>query len=923
MDLSHRPTASAWECRRLTGRRWLEACVAAAVVLFLAGQVVPALAKEGTGATPVLAVRVTLEKKPVQGASVVAIDGENHIRALTNRDGDAQLRLSADGTFNGVVALDPQRGLGGRWSRSRRIATPPGEVVPISLEPARPHTFRVVDTEGKPARLVPLVVSAYRTWTSGWVPTGAFEAAHLHTDARGEAVARWLPRDLMQVEVDIFDDRWTIERVDSAQADRGITLVKVRRLRAVEGRLTMSSDASPEGLLIAGLGSITTSQVHETSARVRRDGTFTLYVANGYGYWLSVIDSQWASDPWIGTIGEPANQPPGPINLTAYSAPTLTVRVTRGLKHEPVAGASLEVAGGEDSMLWDQARRQTRLGLGGVLGRFYTDRDGRAQIAVCKGTHTIWLEAGDWQEDQTVEIAGDKPTSVEFHRPWAVKRTIPGRLLVHGRPHPGGTGTRVRAWNVSNPEVAADGVVDPNGRFTVKIDAPDVYVLAFDSQNRLSAAGRVGVKDATANLELIPTAPLSGVVVDSAGKPLAGHAVEALRTQGPLSVDVEVGVDQNGNALPVNMGKMVIEGGADLQMARVVLQSAVCDAQGRFKVDLPAQMRMRVVAGTPADARGGQFSLWPARFRVDATQDVYLEPGEARDVRLVAAAEVSPKSAPEQETPHDQLEQGLKRAREDAAREGLRLLVLLIGESTKGGADVGDNLFAQDALPALSRYELACLNADEVRSQAAYLSRLGWERPQAGEVVLIVVDASGAKIAAHRFKADGTAAPGRRAAEFIKRHATAPRDALALLTAAQREARTSGRRLWVVETGYGFESPRGGDLARWMDDQRALLAKDYVVLRIGAYYDHCEESLAKFQPQGKPNPDRDAATPWFAIAEPDGKVLVTSIGPLGNIGLPSTIEEKRHLKGMITRTARHLTPAECDRLIESLPKAAP
>jgi hypothetical protein len=921
MDRIQRRAAKVSGCRGMICRR----LGTPATVVLLCSLVGPRAEGDDQHAAPadkVVDIRVTFEKKPVEGASVVAIDGENHLRALTDRDGKAQLRLSADGTFNGVVALDPQRGLGGRWSRSRRIATPPGEVVPISLEPARPHTFRVVDTDGKPVRLVPLVVSACRTWSSGWVPTGAFEAAHLYTDARGEAVARWMPRDLCQVEVDVFDDRWAIEQVDSAQTERGITLVKVRRLRAVEGRLSMPGDASPEGLLIAGLGSVTTSQVHETSARVGRDGKFTLYVADGYGYWLSVIDSQWASDPWIGTIGEPGKQPPKPINLAAYSAPTLTVRVTRGLKHEPVAGAFLEVAGGEDSMLWQEARRQTRPGSGGAIGRLCTDRDGRAHIAVCKGTHTIWLEAGDWQEDQTVKIAGDKPASVEFHRAWAVKRTIPGRLLIQGRPYPGGPATRVRAWNVSNPEVAADGVVDPDGRFTVQIDAPDVYLLAIDSQKRLSAAGRVGVKDATANLELTPTASLSGVVVNSAGKPLAGHAVEALPTQGPLSVDVQVGVDQNGNALPINMGKMVIEGGTDLELARVVLQSAVCDAQGRFKVDLPAQMRVRVVAGSPADARGTQFSLWPDRFRVDATQDVYLEPGEARgNVRLVAAAEVSATSTPEQETPHGQLEQGLKRAREDAAREGLRLLVILIGEPTKGGPDVGDNLFAQDALPALSRYELACLNADEVRSQAAYLSRLGWDRPQAGEVVLIVVDASGAKIAAHRFKADGTAAPGRRAAEFIKRHAAPARDALTLLTAAQHEARTSGKRLWVVEGSQGFDCPRCSDLARWMNDQRALLAKDYVVLRIGPYHDHSEQALAKLQSANR-DPNGNQGTPWFAIAEPDLKVLATSQGPLGNIGFPTSFEEKRHLKRMITGTARHLTAVECDRLIESLPKPA-
>ena len=66
---------------------------------------------------------------------------------------------------------------------------------------------------------------------------------------------------------------------------------------------------------------------------------------------------------------------------------------------------------------------------------------------------------------------------------------------------------RIRAWDVTDAEVVADGVVEPDGRFTVKIDAPDVYLLAFDSANRLSAVGSVGVKDSTVNLELIPTDP--------------------------------------------------------------------------------------------------------------------------------------------------------------------------------------------------------------------------------------------------------------------------------------------------------------------------------------------------------------------------------------------------------------------------------
>jgi hypothetical protein len=83
------------------------------------------------------------------------------------------------------------------------------------------------------------------------------------------------------------------------------------------------------------------------------------------------------------------------------------------------------------------------------------------------------------------------------------------------------------------------------------------------------------------------------------------------------------------------------------------------------------------------------------------------------------------------------------------------------------------------------------------------------------------------------------------------------------------------------------------------------------------------EALAKFQSKVNANPDEDREPLWFAIAEPDGKVLATSIGPLGNIGFPATIEGKRHLKRMITSTVRHITAAECDRLIQSLPKPTP
>jgi hypothetical protein len=352
-----------------------------------------------------------------------------------------------------------------------------------------------------------------------------------------------------------------------------------------------------------------------------------------------------------------------------------------------------------------------------------------------------------------------------------------------------------------------------------------------------------------------------------------------------------------------------VNNGADFGMRRVVLQSARCDDRGHFKIDLvPAQMPVRVVAGTPADARGAARSLRTDGFLVDSSLDVYFDPGEVREnVRLVAQSEKSEPRSAAQAKP-EPLEQRLKKLTRNARLAGMRVLVALEGTSSKSLSELGERWQGQP--DEIFRYLPLEVTAEEIQSEAALVTRLGWERPKAGEIELIAIDGTGAKLASQRVTIDRNAASERRVAEFIKRNAPAPRDAQALLAAAQREARDTGRRLWFVDgcdlSGGYFE------IARWMDDQHALLAKDYVTLQVREADAHYEAVIGKFRPH------RDDADAWFAIAEPDGRVLATSDGPLGNIGLPSSFEEKRHLKRMLDRTAKRLTPAERQRLIDSL-----
>lgn len=149
------------------------------------------------------------------------------------------------------------------------------------------------------------------------------------------------------------------------------------------------------------------------------------------------------------------------------------------------------------------------------------------------------------------------------------------------------------------------------------------------------------------------------------------------------------------------------------------------------------------------------------------------------------------------------------------------------------------------------------------------------------------------------------------ARRLLAKHRPVQRDAAELLSAAQQEAKQSGRRLWVISGG-----PRCGPcfrLARWMDDQHALLEKDYVLVKVLGAVDKNAEVVAPLLPGSQ-----SEGIPFHSITEPDGKVLITSRGPLGNIGMPSEPEGIRHLTKMLESTVQKLTAAEIAELANSL-----
>jgi hypothetical protein len=73
--------------------------------------------------------------------------------------------------------------------------------------------------------------------------------------------------------------------------------------------------------------------------------------------------------------------------------------------------------------------------------------------------------------------------------------------------------------------------------------------------------------------------------------------------------------------------------------------------------------------------------------------------------------------------------------------------------------------------------------------------------------------------------------------------------------------------------------------------------------------DEVTERLTRREGQG---------VPFHAIFDADGRLLITSESPLGNIGCPSGFEGKRHLRKMLVKTRKKLTDPQIDQIVDSL-----
>jgi len=264
--------------------------------------------------------------------------------------------------------------------------------------------------------------------------------------------------------------------------------------------------------------------------------------------------------------------------------------------------------------------------------------------------------------------------------------------------------------------------------------------------------------------------------------------------------------------------------------------------------------------------------------------------------------------------PPKPLAERLQRLLAAARVSGMHALVVLEGGTSAPVNSISNRLIDYDENAAVLKYRTLTLIAADQQRDADDLAQQGWPLPADGQIVLVALDSAGGLLGTLTLScqeeslARGALTLGN---DFIARYAPPTHDARQLFEEATALAVQTDRRILLVSGG-----PRCGpcfSLALWMDREHELLEKDYVIVKVGICDEGADDVMKPYKPDG--------GIPWFVILDAQANPLVTSNGPLGNIGFPGEVESRRHFRLMLDQTAQRLTEEERSMLIQSLEHA--
>ncbi len=822
-------------------------------------------------------VKVIEGGQPVVDAHVKAELGFGaELRSRAGADGTCRIGLLPEQELDRLTAWTDDRRVGGFSFNRKPTRDPDANEHVIELSKCRDQTLRFIEEDGTPVAGIDFVIQM-ATAPPDYNFIGTNEHSRMTTDAAGEVTYRWFPDwDKHWFYADLNTSKWYVVG-DPETADDAVVfkLKRSAERKQVEGRVISIGD-SDGGFYVTLRSFQGERESHSdiTTAFTDTEGKFTADVLPDATYCAYALDATWVGEIIDVIPYDSKSDQAAALDLAVLEGQPVEVFVTSGPQRKPYPNLSVSFRR-EHRYSWIE-NGEVQHGVGGPQWWTTTDDSGGAMTRTLPGQLSASVYTPLWRTEEAVEVASGETVKIQLHRPVEAKRPVAGRLVLADG----------LAADLKNAEIkigAIDGnyddeqtlSADDDGSFSFETMAAEIGIYACTRDGRAAGSTRVSELESPIILRLNPTLGYQGQLLGEGDEPLADYLVQAI---------VRVEGIRNFN-LPSS---------TSFEAKRI---EATTDLQGNFTLaGVPSEMKVVIYAKAADDATFGS-----------RLGEIFLEPNESRP-RTVSRLAKS--TSPTMKLP---LAQRYETTLRDCALGGFHLMLILAGDAQGVSEFVEKNFVDYEMNKDVSKYMQLVIHRTEEglnSADAVFLKERNWELPTDDKVVAYAIDADGKQLGELEVNVTDAGAAAE-VAEFIRWHGPAPVDATVKWNLAFAEAGRSNRRVWArISQRYCGPCFR---MARWLDDHKALLDKDYVMLKIDDVRDWYGSQVAERITRGQQH-----GVPFHAIFSPSGELLVDSAGPLGNIGHPSGVEGKKHLRKMLLGTRKNLTDAEIDQLVESV-----
>jgi uncharacterized GH25 family protein len=857
--------------------------------------------------------------KAIQGATVGAI-AQNAIvtQQETNAGGKVLVQLPEGLPFVEIFAMKADAGLdyvvesGGTRrtsAKSGRASSDKDNNLTLVLSGARTVTVRVTDRAGKPIAGVELYPWYFSLPKKGQFNMTAMSGENLFTrltDQQGVATFPFIPSD-NQGKVTFWmgkvADYAPLERptFDPQAKSDAITTVMVplERLRGkvttAEGRPAVAAEVKA-----SGVGYDMNLDDFQGSAKCDSHGNFELRVPPNKYYTFSARRDRAVAPLQNRTIllGEAIE----PFNFVLTPGKRVYGQVTRGRDNTPVAHATVTLSlnpGDNYSKLPKSQQlpnpRKSRRWIGPQFNEnAQTDAKGRFEFFAPPGSYYVQLN-GVWERRNRQAQLEDQDVEVNLVDSRPEKSILRGRVVLKSDPSRGVPGASVEGVATHGPGFVSRiaVVADEDGKF--EVNRSEVKMLIWAGSGSLAGAVDIAPEDKTVVIPLVPTGSATGILMDpTTDRPAPNRHIHF------------------GVRLPTSGGPFTWYFG----------QESTTDASGRFSVkkltvglkhDVYVEMERNedgpiswqtvseFIPKNADQADLGELKL-PGPYRPPTLEKVI---SKAMDVKKPLAARL--KGDCYEARLFENYVLILAASPKDAAWR--RFFSILYRRDTREGDGEARDTLDNFRLLALdvSRPE----HADELKK---FLSRSDAPSFSVDDTTLAIVDTEGQLVAAPTAKKrwPDQSMDAKSLTALLKQHLPPMPDAQKRLSDALAQARRENKRVLVEQSAAWCGWCHV--LAKYLDKHRPLVEKDYVWITIDPRFAHGQEIIKKLRPKAQ------GGIPWMVILDADGKPLITSDGPEGNIGYPGEPQGAEYFEKMLRTTARHMGDAEIKLLVADVLK---